>query len=71
MGPFDVVDKRLGAWEKRGAVSLLYSGEGLLVATTRANEGLVSCLVDVAGFETVQQADKRGDSGNVVLFGRE
>ena len=69
---FYVIDKRLGAWRKRGAVNLLFSCQRLLfVATTHSLESLVSCLVDVAGFETVQQADKRGDSRNIDLVGRE
>ena len=54
-----LVDKCLGASGKRRAINLLHSGQGLiLVATTHAHEDLVSYIVDVAGFETIQQADK-------------
>ena len=45
VGPFDVVDKRLGAWGKRGAVNLLYSGQGLLlVASVSTTLCLISCV---------------------------
>ena len=56
---------------KRGTVNHLYSGQRfLLIATTHAHEGLVPCLVDVRGFEIVQQVDKEVTAGTLTILRR-
>ena len=58
VGPFDIIDKHLGARGREAQIMFFILGF-LLIVTTHGHEGLVPCLVDVRSFEIAQQADTR------------
>ena len=60
VGPFDVivVGKHLGAWGRGAQLTFFIVVMCSFSATIHA-QGLVPCITNVRGFETVQQADTR------------